>query len=70
MLQGTDYFPDLQDTIVFVEDDYMVDGRTFDRDLQSLLHQPGFGGVRGLVISRRARMVAPSGACRLIFEVH
>ena len=52
LLQGTDYFPDLQDTIVFVEDDYMVDGRTFDRDLQSLLHQPGFGGVKGLVIGR------------------
>ncbi|MCH7951504.1 LD-carboxypeptidase [Patescibacteria group bacterium] len=52
LLQGTEYFPDLKDSILFLEDDYVSLPHTFDRNLQSLIHQPGFGGVRGLVIGR------------------
>ena len=52
LLQGTQYMPDLQDSILFIEDDDESPPHTFDRDLQSLLHQPGFAGVRGLVIGR------------------
>jgi len=35
-----------------VEDDYESKLANFDRDLQSLIHQPGFERVKGLVIGR------------------
>jgi len=53
LLQGTEYFPNLDGSILFLEDD--DDGsknENFDRDLQSLIHQPSFCGVKGLVIGR------------------
>lgn len=52
LLQGTEYMPSLENSILFIEDDYESQPATFDRDLQSLLHQPGFTGVRGIVIGR------------------
>jgi len=52
LLQGTPYMPDLEGAIVFVEDDLESNPERFDRDLQSLLHQPAFAGTRGLVIGR------------------
>ncbi|WNB94015.1 LD-carboxypeptidase [Bacillus sp. NEB1478] len=52
LLQGTEYMPDLENSILFLEDDSEVNARTFDRDLQSLIHQPRFIGVKGLVIGR------------------
>jgi muramoyltetrapeptide carboxypeptidase LdcA involved in peptidoglycan recycling len=55
LLQGTPYMPPLDGTVVFAEDDDLVEPWIFDRDLVSLLQQPGFGGVRGLVIGRFQR---------------
>ena len=52
LLQGTEYFPNLRDSILFLEDDLESLPHTFDRDLQSLIHVPGFAGVRGIVIGR------------------
>lgn len=52
LLQGTEYMPSLEDSALFLEDDYEAHVATFDRDLQSLIHQPGFSAVRGLVIGR------------------
>jgi muramoyltetrapeptide carboxypeptidase len=52
LLQGTRYMPDIRDSILFIEDDHMSSPETFDRDLQSLMHQPKFSSVRGLVIGR------------------
>lgn len=56
LLRGTAYMPELKDTLLFIEDDngYTGDGFTveFDRNLQALIHQPGFSGVRGVVIGR------------------
>ena len=52
LLHGTEYFPPLDDSILFIEDDYESDSATFDRDLQSLIHQNGFENVRGIVIGR------------------
>ena len=52
LLQGTEYFPDLKDSILFIEDDDESLAHTFDRDLQSLIHQPGFEKVKGIVIGR------------------
>jgi muramoyltetrapeptide carboxypeptidase LdcA involved in peptidoglycan recycling len=55
LLQGTAYLPALDGVVVFVEDDVQVKPWDFDRDLVSLLQQPGFGGVTGLVIGRFQR---------------
>lgn len=55
LLQGTEYFPDLHDSVLFLEDDSLAgtcSAVEFDRNLQSLIHLPGFEGVRGLVIGR------------------
>jgi muramoyltetrapeptide carboxypeptidase len=55
LLQGTEYMPSLTDSILMVEDDYESKPLNFDRDLQSLIHQPGFEGVKGVVIGRFQR---------------
>lgn len=52
LLQGTEYFPDLSDSILFLEDDATSNAVTFDRNLQSLIHLPEFKGVRGIAIGR------------------
>ncbi|MDO8444395.1 MAG: LD-carboxypeptidase, partial [bacterium] len=52
LLQGTEYFPKLDDSILFLEDDDESSVDTFDRDLQSLIHLPDFAKVKGLVIGR------------------
>lgn len=52
LLQGTEYFPDIRDSVLFVEDDEGTAPHIFDRDLQSLIHLPEFGKVRGMVIGR------------------
>ncbi|KHE68600.1 S66 peptidase family protein [Halobacillus sp. BBL2006] len=52
LLHGTEYMPPLEGAILFLEDDEMTIPQTFDRDLQSLIHQPGFEKVKGLVIGR------------------
>lgn len=55
LLQGTEYMPSLADSILLLEDDDESKPRTFDRDLQSLIHQPGFEGVKGIVLGRFQR---------------
>jgi muramoyltetrapeptide carboxypeptidase LdcA involved in peptidoglycan recycling len=65
LLQGTEYMPSLKDTIVFLEDDHESRPEHFDRDLQSLLHQQGFTGVKGLVIGRFQK---ESGMTRELLE--
>ena len=52
LLQGTEYFPNLENSILFLEDDEESQPHHFDRDLQSIIHQPGFSGVKGIVIGR------------------
>lgn len=54
LLQGTEYFPDLTDSILFLEDDNESNTNIviFDRYLQSLIHQPNFDKVKALVIGR------------------
>ncbi|WFD08828.1 S66 family peptidase [Tepidibacter hydrothermalis] len=52
LLQGTKYMPDLKDKIVFIEDTSSSFPEEFDRDLQSLIHQPDFDKVKGIVIGR------------------
>jgi len=55
LLHGTEYMPNLNNSILFLEDDDMAGsffGVEFDRNLQSLIHQPNFENVKGLVIGR------------------
>jgi len=52
LLQGTEFMPTLEKSILFIEDDYESKPHHFDRDLQSIIHQPGFDDVRGIVIGR------------------
>ena len=52
LLQGTEYFPSLENSVLFLEDDGEAQSYHFDRDLQSIIHQPGFSGVKGIVIGR------------------
>ena len=55
LLNGTKFMPDLNDTILFIEDDalareiFMVE---FDRNLEALTMQKGFENVKGIVIGR------------------
>lgn len=56
LLHGTPYMPLLENTILFIEADSItreeVDALEFDRDLQSLIHQPNFNQVKGILIGR------------------
>lgn len=55
LLQGTEYMPSLDNTILFLEDDDLVGewfGLEFDRNLQSVIHLKGFSGVKAIVIGR------------------
>lgn len=53
LLQGTKYMPDLNDCILFVEDDELTNPVTFARDLTSLLQVTT--GLKGLLIGRFQR---------------
>jgi len=56
LLHGTAYMPSLSNSILFIEADAITgdnsDTLEFDRDLQSLMHQPSFDKVQGLLIGR------------------
>ena len=55
LLQGTEYMPNIENKILFLEDDDMA-GKIylmeFDRNLQSLIHMPEFKTVKALVFGR------------------
>lgn len=55
LLQGTRFMPNISNSILFIEDDDLTGdyfSASFDRDLQSLIHQPNFKKVKGIVIGR------------------
>jgi len=51
-LQGTQYWPGLDDAILILEEDAEINPPLFDRQLQSLIHQLDFTGVKGILIGR------------------
>jgi len=60
LLQGTEFMPDITDSILFIEYDNMAGDLfsiDFDRNLQSLIHQPNFDKVKGIVIGRFQKKV-------------
>lgn len=55
LLQGTEFFPSLDNTILFLEDDDFSGDNflyEFDRNLESLIQTEGFKGVKGIVFGR------------------
>ncbi len=52
LLCGTDYMPNMEDTILLLEDDSESLPHHFDRELQSLIQQFDFQGVRAILIGR------------------
>jgi len=55
LLKGSEFFPNLDNAILFVEDDDLVGASAdleFDRNLQSIIHLPQFNLVQGIVIGR------------------
>lgn len=52
LLHGTPYMPSLRGALLCIEDDHESPARTFDRNLQSLLHLPDASEISGLVIGR------------------
>jgi muramoyltetrapeptide carboxypeptidase len=55
LLFGTPFMPDLEGSLLLLEDDEEMNPVHFDRLLQSLIHQPGFEAVRGIAIGRFQR---------------
>jgi len=51
-LQGTEFLPSLENSILFIEDDHISSPALFDHNMQSLILQPGFEGVKGICIGR------------------
>ena len=61
LLQGTEYMPDINNKILFIEDDELsgpIFLMEFDRNLQSLMHMPEFKTVRGIVLGRSQKATA------------
>ena len=52
LLQGSEYMPNLTDSIVFIEDNAKESIRSVENHIQSLILQPNFDKVRGIVIGR------------------
>lgn len=52
LLKGTEYMPDLTDSILFLEEEGEYTISNFDRELYSLLQQKGGKSLKGLVIGR------------------
>ncbi len=59
LLQGTEYMPNLDNSILFIEDDGETGKafiKEFDRNLQSLLHSAKGKKIKGLVIGRSEKI--------------
>lgn len=52
VLQGTEYMPSLRDAVLFLEDNYPMTADILDRHIHSLILQPDFQYVKGIVLGR------------------
>lgn len=58
LLQGTEYMPNIEGKVLFLEDDAMAGNAyltTFDRDLQSLIHTKEFKNIKAIVLGRNQK---------------
>lgn len=51
-LQGTEYWPGFNNSILILEEDEETNPFEFDRLLQSFIHQPDFTNIKGILIGR------------------
>lgn len=52
LLQGTKFFPDLEKSLLFIEDDELVDTHIFNRYLESILQQKNSDKIEAIIIGR------------------
>ncbi len=52
LLKGSEYFPNLKNSILFLEDDYENEPQHIDRNIQALILDGYFEYIKGLVIGR------------------
>ena len=57
VLAGTSYFPNLENTILFLEEDEEIAAPNFRRFLTQLANQKGFKMVRGVAFGRFASSI-------------
>lgn len=55
LLQGSEYMPNLSESIIFIEDNAKESIRAVENHIQALILQPNFYKVRGIVIGRFQR---------------
>lgn len=58
LLQGTEYMPNIEGKVLFLEDDGMAEKiflMNFDRDLQSLIHTKEFKNIKAIVLGRNQK---------------
>ena len=71
LLQGTEFFPEIDKSILFIEDDDIAGASSaveFDRNLQSLINLPQFEAIGGIVIGRfqKASKMTPEIIAKII----
>ncbi len=52
LLKGTEYFPDIANSILFLEDDFNNLPQNIDEHLQSLIIEKQFKHIKGIVFGR------------------
>ncbi len=52
---GSEFAPDFNDKILFLEENHLLDYKDVHNELQSILNQPGAGRIRGMLIGRFQR---------------
>lgn len=69
LLQGTEYMPSLEDSILFIEENNESHSQLFNRRLQALLQQPDAKGIKGILIGRfHTESCVTEGALRKIIQ--
>lgn len=51
-VMGSEYMPDLRDSILFMEENHILDFKDVQNELQSLLNHSGTESIRGILIGR------------------
>lgn len=54
-LSGSEFMPETEDRIIFLEENKVIDFRGVQKELQAILNQPRGGKIRGLIIGRFQR---------------
>lgn len=52
LLRGTEYMSDFKESILLLEEDDSSTPEVFDRQLESIIHQPNFSELKGILLGR------------------